>query len=94
MGLNSEDNHLGLKSNAYSLDVVFLIAHTYLYCVVLYYIILYLLLYFLPYVFLACYNMNQWSVPRPGQVMQLPLLGQLLHVRQYMAMTLLCSTWH
>ena len=30
----------------------------------------------------ACYSINQWPPPRPGQVLQLPLLGQLIHVRQ------------
>lgn len=29
----------------------------------------------------ACYNINQWLPPRPGHVVQLPLLGQLVQVR-------------
>jgi len=29
----------------------------------------------------ACYNINQWSPPRPGHTLHLPLLGQLIHVR-------------
>lgn len=29
---------------------------------------------------IACYNINQWPLPRPGQVLQLPLMGQLIQV--------------
>ena len=31
----------------------------------------------------ACYSINQWPPPRPGQVLQLPLLGQLIHVGHF-----------
>ena len=31
-------------------------------------------------IYAACYNINQWPLPRPGQMFQLPLLGQLFHV--------------
>lgn len=31
---------------------------------------------------LACHNINKWPPPRPGQLLQLPLLGQLIYVRE------------
>lgn len=29
----------------------------------------------------ACHNINKWPPPRPGQLLQLPLMGQLIYVR-------------
>lgn len=29
---------------------------------------------------IACHNINKWPPPSPGQLLQLPLLGQLIYV--------------
>lgn len=35
----------------------------------------------LPSLEAACHNINKWPPPKPGQLLQLPLLGQLIYVR-------------
>ena len=45
------------------------------------YMYMHVIVIFLPVPHTACYNINQWPAPRPGQIFQLPLLGILVHVR-------------
>ena len=33
------------------------------------------------YIVSVCYSINQWPYPRPGHVIHLPLMGELIYIR-------------
>ena len=40
---------------------------------------------------LACHNINKWPAPRPGQMLQLPFLGQLIYVSSQITKAILVN---
>ena len=42
---------------------------------------MFVFLYYFVFKFAACHDIDQWPSPLPGQLLKLPLMGMVLHVR-------------